>query len=407
MHKNSCKHRHFLVAPIALFLTALVAAELAVQQSAPLQAFLTIANSSPAISVQTGLQLVPESDGRIATTTEIPELLYGSTYVMSEGISHMDVGSMRLMSFHGTYFVSHYDGVVSIAAISSPVLVQQGNQRVLIPVRYQWRFSKQYLKSISSSTEEWLADRTIERIPAVFMETAHRNMAKHESQVLASLPPALSEVSLFHAPSFLLLPSAKEARRIALQKDTLGVLRFYLETNNLQGMQKLLADSDAIEKLSTQHGLQMSSVMLTQAGETSVTALALSEFLTQDPDTWLLMSVHPQYRALAWIGQIPALTRERQMLTWLRLPESNILERAHGPLIMRRWKYTVSRPLSLMAAPHKLFGVLLSEWNNVVGQLDRQGYPERMLRLRNATVSLAEPYRTLLSDVEQNSIHQL
>ncbi len=132
MSQYTHKHRHAVVLPAFLCVLAVQVSLLGNELKA------TSLHAAEAATQYGSVQILPEGKLAIAPG-DVPTLEQGNVLVYGPLAVRLRTAQAELTAFHGGYFVSAQGTATTIAAISTPVLVQVSGQSLLVPANMQIR----------------------------------------------------------------------------------------------------------------------------------------------------------------------------------------------------------------------------------------------------------------------------
>ncbi len=384
-------HRHFLAAPCFLLTIAAIALG---GLGASSQEFVHW-EEHPAGNVfsLTGVRGMVSLGGNIDISGEEIELREGSVLLSSDGLATLRASRFALLGLAGAFHATLQGDVLSVAAISSPVLILDGERRMLVPMGLQWRGTVSSLPSLDAGLGPWADARSAQSLPTHFQEDQLRRIALLPEPE-ETLPTSRMSLPLSFWKLSYLLPKAQERWGERWSDGVLGVLRQRIERGDEEGARALLGDPRFADALSSARGAQVLLSLLLRAPEGSNLESSILSMLQEGHESlWLLTALHPRYRALAWTLPHPAVSEESQAALLFALPQSDILPEALLPFTLERWAQAVSS----LRDPVPFLEELVARLSPFIARLEEQGYPERARHLAQVLLFLAEPHDSSLS----------
>ncbi len=373
----SRKHRHFLAAPLfALSLLVTIAGvsgahRAQVTQETVAVGEITAVRADKTFTLPRGLRGLLREDGVLHDDGGVLSLRQGTVLVASDGMTTVQIGDVFLSAFHGGFLATFNGTKFSVHALTSPVLLERGAFRLIIPAGMQgsWTAAEQ-LPSGSDVTGIAAERERLQMIP--------EGTLRDELSVLAALPPAP-------------LPHSPEDLRMSLQFGDATSLRALLRQ---RAMQTALQSPE----LST----EVLSTLFADTADLPSASQELLQYL-RDDRLWLLLSFHRSYRAAAWenSGAI-GISADARVLRWLQLPSSDVGGNAVSALAVERWAQQVGKYAESLSQPQDFLEPLLRSLRGYRAFAEQRGFPERLQRIAHALRAVIEPFNGRLSDDAKN-----
>jgi hypothetical protein len=118
-----------------------------------------------------------------------PVLHDGALLVSARGLGTIVAGDWTVSALDGAFFLTQSPQSLTVAALSAPVLVSDGDARVLIPVGSQWRAAA--LSPLTDGIAPWKSTQDMKVLPADFIR---KEIAK--APVIAGFCGTTSEASV-------------------------------------------------------------------------------------------------------------------------------------------------------------------------------------------------------------------
>ncbi len=388
-------HRHFVAAPLVLLVAILTLGT----QDSPLWQASALEVPQP-ITVEAGAEEAigggvsvagGEEGASLETSGEEAKLLRGSILLKAEGFARLTVDPWTLTVLDGAAFVERApSGALSVAAITSNVLVEDGNGRgVVIPVSKQWKGTDGKLPSLDGDPLTWGEAAALRDIPQTFFREQRRAA---QGMTSTALPAAVSVIPDLSGSPWM-LPSAQSRSLERNGESVFGYIRSLLGEGEWPTLQAYLSRHDVRAFLQASPlTRQIFPPLALQSPDAQRASLLLLPFLAEDPDAFLLLSLHPVFHVTAWILPRPVLDGEKQALLLLSTPRADTLAEAFSEGIHARWLQAARDAVASAPLPHVLVQLFMEDGANVLQGLQERGYLHRLVRYAEELGDLAELY---------------
>lgn len=296
------RHKHFVVVPLVAALLLLL--QFSYYMTAPRSSLVddvtvshsTATQNDQAVALSHGAAAKVFAASSLESKNSQPVLARGSALFSTKGSLRVTAGALHIRSIAGSFHLTNQEGMLTVAAISAPVLIADSEgYSLLVPVGYQWRGKD--LLELSKG------EANIQPLPSDFL---------HEMQATARTLVSTDEVPLPRVQPFFhgifLLPGAK-ARQDAADKDfAKNELIYALTLNAPERAQQILVEMDQ-EHLADPSLL---SDVLSYAPNTNLQTISKLLEHSSDAELTLLMAAHPNFTEVA----APKLS-DNQLRTWL------------------------------------------------------------------------------------------
>jgi hypothetical protein len=378
-------HRHFLALP-AFTLAMLLSVSLPALSSATLQATVLPWQQE----TEQGRTFVSDSlKGFLFSETDSYQegdtlwLQKGSVLVSSEGMMHVVAGRFTVEGAAGSLHVTLQGDSLTVAALTSPALVNQGHTRVLIPAGYQWNSRQITEDSDVFSWSHWFTATAFQELPSDFLQEQNDLLAHVPS---TALPKSIEPYDVPTA-SVLELPGSLERRQQVWEKDVPSMIRFLVASNDAASLQRFIAMPPVQKVLGGDNARTEMVALVATSSENAPVRSYLLPFLTKDQDLSLLLSVHPAFRAsMGGLIRPDTAGAESTMLFVKSFPFAEVPENDVSPLLIEQWRVTAQS--LLQGQPDEARFLLLQTVAPQVQALQAHGYPERAALYRDALLSL-------------------
>lgn len=336
MPKN--RHRHWVVGPL----------------------FLLLAAVSSATSIS--LSETPPADSSAEGGEEV--LLY------DEGMITIHRGDLSFSGMHGAFTLSEQAGHISVASLTTPVLVRGEDTLVLVPLGLQWRSG---------------GDLVLLQIPPAFQYAKFQELERVSS---SSRSPQWNPSAVL--PAALRLPIAAERHEDAVRIQQLAALSRAVARGN--PLDRMIQSDVVVEALSSEAGYHLLPKFLAELADDPHDRMLLFPFLLREEEGALLALFHPAFRDHAALLAREEMSPRARVLYQRLLPRSDLLPRALSPLVFSRWEEDVAQEFLAYRDPLPLFVALLATIEDVVRESVHHGYVERAQRY----IAAAEHFSSLL-----------
>ncbi|MBU0459118.1 hypothetical protein KJ652_05415 [Patescibacteria group bacterium] len=407
MHSPSLKHRHLLIAPIALA-SLVIFSNL---NRADLLASTAIQNvnndEQGTYEIYKGVQIKPAEDTQLNENDEIVILKKGSVLVRSEGLVVMEAGGMQIMSIAGVIHISYNGGNLTVAALSAPVLVQKGENLVLVPVNQKWR-GDGVINSQKEGLPAWLKSRSPRKIPNTFR--AQQLMAAAQFPInYPSYESPLNKagIALREALSFAQFSMARTRNTEHSADESYRRMQMLVDSGEWDSAEELLDHPWHESHFRLPEGQKLLAESVARVSDQPKLAHKFLQILITDDRVWLLSYIHPDLRNIAWGINRPKLSHEALALHIYTLPVSDILPARLPEYILRKWMEDVE---SIAKSANDPSVILNSISEIIVDQINiyvKDGYPERAKNYRKILYGWRDDYSDHLSAEVLDSINEL
>lgn len=353
------------------------------------------ASDSIALPLRDGSQLLVLPGAEVVVDEDGVALERGQIVLSHRALGAVSAGGYSLQGWNGAFGVVASPQKVTVIALTTPVLVREGEYRLLVPVGAQAILSGP-LPSIDDASA-WAVSRTPLPLPAYYL--------REQLALVGDLPDAFVPVRRGEGaavlPSFvdaLRLPAAKKRAKALADASLLDRLFAALREGDLPAAHSLLLDPalpSVLEGAPEADIAQLASL----AAQHSVLPLFMPLLLPHETFRFIA-SGHPLLREHAAVTEISDLERstEERMLSALLLPSIDTLPDALSPLVAARWQETTSALLA--EYPEKIsmiLGAFLPVWADAVNLQAQAQFPERVARYVDALNVIVAPHEAVVS----------
>ena len=372
MHTETPLHRHLLIVP--LFLVFVVITLVSVFEYIKGDILSVSTGGLPAHVQVEDLQ---ESvwNGQILTK--------GSSIVSTSGLHTFGVGSFDVTLIDGAAVSYIRGGSVTIAALTTPVLVSNGSTRTVIPVGMQWRGSEIFADLNES---EWYSTRSLQSLPERYLREHRLKLSELLDSSELSLSSDTSSVHPIFAP--LQLPKSKERQLQHSAKSMQKVVYKALRDGDRQRASLYLSKVQYHDQWDDAF---LVSLLPLVSDDRALVSLILSK--VESEDIQLLSLFHPAYRAAAWAQLDPKeLSDESEALITAFFPQS---DRSRLPLSDQEYSQWVSF-VSTQRSGDIVY--VLEDMLSLIDEHASQGLVVRSSHLSDAVLTLTKGIQSELSE---------
>jgi hypothetical protein len=332
-------------------------------------------------------------------------MISGEALFSHASLVSVQAGLFTLEGWNGAFSVSVQGESVTVAALTTPVVLQSGFQRTVVPIGTQLRI-QDALPPLGEDAEAWLSARWVLPLPAFYIR---EQIAALDGLSDAEIrwDEALEEATLPAALDVLRLPASQERadaqRSQSAVRDVLSALR----DDDTALVQSFLLQPSLTADLQTPEGKTVFPDILALAAEKGKAALFLP--LISDDSLWLLASFHPLLRDHAWVTEGEgSMGAEARLLRLAFSPRADILPSAMSSLAADRWKEDM---VSLLEERKEqavsLLDTVLPRFAEALAAQASAELPERTLRYSLMFQDIAFPYKASISPRSLTSLAEI
>lgn len=336
-------------------------------------------------------------------------LTQGSLLAASEGIVEVHAGDFSLLGWAGGFSVTVEKGTVSVAALTTPVLIRGPTGRMLVPVRAQWK--GEHLPAYSGDAAAWLAPRSLKALPPAYIEEHITMLRALPSRSMVE--SSAQEENISNLLSFLRLPAARTRLTGERSAKEVVSLASLLEAGRKEELLSRIQQADAVQLLASPEAEPLLPILLKDAAEQGMALWFLPAFV-RDEDRLLLASLHPLLTATTWASAFPVVpSPEGVLLRVLMMPVADVLPEGFGNLAIDHWGSTLRTFLLEQDHPENVLRDLLPMLHASLRHYPDLGYPERAKHYADVLLRAIAPWRfhleglSLLVDLEAMAHHPL
>lgn len=354
--------------------------------------------------LQNGDRVRLAADARLLQSGSLLRLEEG--YVLFSVFGWLDVqaGAWTLSAWSGGFDVRKVGEDVIVAAITTPVLVKNGETVFLLPPRTQSTLRGDYRPFDRAELGAWYAERRAVPLPEHYLRsvlTALRSLAPEEKA-----PRRAATGNKLFAGQFLLADAAKRRLAEVERMERIYAVEQAAGESDPGELQRLLLMPETADILRNYAGREVRARILARAAERGRAALLLPLFLAGQEE-WLLASAHSLLREYAWVMSIPEnVGEEMRVMRLLQLPASDHEPEGILDVTADRWSMELQATMEendATAWANQLLPLLGQE---IVG-LRQAGFPERSSRFAARILSLPVWESETLSPLVQRSLESI
>jgi hypothetical protein len=397
------RHRHFLALPLFIFSLVAIATAGGAMTASAVMTGSVVSNDVVSVADDTPFTFadLPAagflSDGGLAHEAQGRLWLEdGAMLVTTPSMVVVRAGDMEFTTVQGGFLLIKGSKVVTIMALTAPVLVRNEQYRFVVPTGYQGEWSAAELPTIQ--TLATVADQ-LTTLTTILPETRVQQLAKLTSIAPLELPAFASSADDVW-PSFLTLEKSADRQAAADTLEAFSQLRSAIAMGDLGGARELLGQPLVQNALKNVPDESMLRTLVILAQTMPSIERDLISYV-HDADFWLLLSLHPRFSLAAWEtdGPVEAPLSVRTQ-RFLQFPSSDVAE-AHANGAVERWKKQLASYLQGANDAPGFVSLLLKSMRSYKDFAAANNLPERLLRYAEAIRELSGPYAADLSEEDR------
>ncbi|OGJ59797.1 hypothetical protein A2881_00820 [Candidatus Peribacteria bacterium RIFCSPHIGHO2_01_FULL_55_13] len=368
-------HRHSVILP--LLALSILGTGVAANSSGGMQAVSApfLSHGQTLIVHPSGVQGIVLEGARMDETESIPELLEGSALIVSHAPIELRVGAFRVQSIGGGYHITKSGNGITVAALTTPVLLTKGALRAVVPVGMQWKITGESLPLWKEGAQAWMDARSVRPLPKRFWDEQRELL--QTILVKNTLPEARVQIPLKPEAGVAELPEAGNRRAAEWSQSVLGVLRSRVESDDVITVQELLLRPDLAEAFSTPRARSVAATLLFSDDRSSAMQQQLLPILLSQSDLWLLLSLHPAVSTVAWTLPAPAHDGETAALRLFLFPYADRSDAAGHASAWNRWQEELLASVQASADRASIGNELIIRLGALAQSREEGGYPAR------------------------------
>lgn len=373
------RHRHLVALP---FLALVMASSMPFAVGS-LHASLIgqpAAESDPDVHTLSDGTVVVTQDGgafRVDGAWVVPE--QGTLLLAGNALVNATYQDMDVLGWNGAYTLAVNGDVLTVAALTSPVVVRRDAERVVVPVGMQWR-SDVALTSDSSDLSSWMQPRLPLPLPSSYVQQQHAVLRT------LSLPmPVVTAPATISLPASLQFPEARRRSATAEVGEHVDAVLQQMGSADVATLRALLSDAQTVSALSAPEAADALPALLHAATQREGLVTYVLPFVAEDRDLWLLTSFHPSTQAAAWTLPAPVSARaDDALLRLMLLPASDRLSRPISGFTYDRWSMDLRDAVVADEHPDALLRALTPVVSSALDTARVAGYEHRASDLLRA-----------------------
>jgi len=408
MSSGKLRHRHVLFAPILALIVVVTASQgVALRASVGEEHIENENEEMQILHLSDDIQVVLFRGATVDRSEDL-RIEAGQVLLSGKGLIKVDAWHYQLTSIAGAFHVTVRDQVVTVAAISAPVLVQWEDQAVLVPVGLQWR-GRGKLVTLQEGLEAWFTARELKTVPVAFRleQLTHLSSLTEDSSDTPSLNIAFLSESIGMDMEPLQLPAARERAQEHRTDALLKQVAMYVAKGDREGAHDLLILEEAEDAVKSDRGVQALIKLLPESSGDPLLIRDVLTLLLQDAHVWFLLSIHPDYRESVWGLGRPDLTEEQFLVHLVTLPQSDILPEGLREFVLERWQLNLSDAAESMEDPSTFLAHLLDLLITLIRSYNHNDYPQRAALLTHLLLELSDLHPGVISEEQRAQLHEL
>ena len=321
----------------------------------------------------------------------------GEMIVNHVSLATVHAGPFVLEGWRGAFGAAIQGESVTVVALTTPVLVLSGEQRMIVPAGSQVRLNRA-IPSLNDGISAWAQARTVLPLPAHYVRERLEMLQDIPQPTVAvrsgegdwSMPPVLDT---------LRLPSARQRSQEELDAQRLADLFLALRMGDAARIQTSLLDEELQEYLKVSVSKRDLPDIISLASQSTFMPLFLPLAL-RDESFWMLASAHPFLRDHAWVTSTDLVpSDESRMVRLFSVPRADLQPEGMSSLSVERWQQELTAMLADQSASEgpAVLDAFIPHWTEVVRAQAQANLPERTQRYSSIISSVAAPYETRLA----------
>ncbi len=370
------RHRHFVAAPLVLAGLMMIWGTVSGPPLAAVRA--SVLTDAPVRliggSVQGDVLAVAEGVVRLAAT--------GSVLVRAEGMVEVESAGVRLRVASGIARIGRSDGVLTVEAVSAPVLARLAHDLVAVPAGMRWEWSGEALPTLDDGLFAWWTARRPQPLP---VHRTFTTLALSGATLPSALPLARDVKAGDPWSAALTLPAASVRWQERSAADLLADVEDALLLRSASGALAAIAHARDAGVFASITGQARLPALLAASDGLPGASVALAIEVAMQPHGNALLPLLPTASALAILPQVAAdQTLEESLLAALLFPLADRGREALAASAVQTWSDGLL-PLSQSLDQPEIFrSILRAELQAVVVEAKRNGWVERAERYEKA-----------------------
>jgi hypothetical protein len=397
------RHRHLVAFPVLVAVLAFSIADTQVDIPDVLGSVSHIFGSTEdeRFTFESGIHGLVYAGGQLEEEGDHLVFTKGSALISSKGVTHIESDGIRITTMNGAVHLTRGTRSLVIAALTSPAVIESGDQRMVVPVGMQWEI-KEGMATLNDGFTLWMKSRLPMPLPVSFVERkmGDLSLVKAPESVLPELRQMLP---LDILPEEQLLLEVSESHKENLRHEhVLGVVRSAVESVDADRFEELLNVPIVTAALATERGKEVSATLLSSIDQqhTVLRMLVLQQIIDNET-VWLASSFHPQYRDIAWSIFEPDVSVESHLSRTFLLPFSTFSADDFSDFVFERFAVSLRGMLGKVGDSDAFGEHIVQAHMPLIDRLEERGYPRRAKHLSQTLLELIADIENPTEAVEQ------
>jgi hypothetical protein len=318
-------------------------------------------------------------------------LTSGVVRLGSQSEVSLGIDSLTATVFDGGLYAAKNSDAVTIAAISSPVFITHGDQRMMVPVGMQWIFNKDSIEPLTAGFKDWMHARMLSPLPSHFLEEQIIALHLAEQHIEETLPPIRSHLPVEAlSVDTLLLPVSLAEEEQKRERHVLGVVRKAIEGNDTVYFAELSQNEEVLRAIQSPRGRTVLGVLLSQRDLDTAMKMEVLLRIADTEVMWNVTSFHPEYRDIAWSLMGPDVSVESQLARAFLFPFSLFSAEEVSDFVLDRYRMTVLGMMENVGDSSLFVDNIIDAHLTLIDRLEAKGYPRRAAHMSDTLVALID-----------------
>lgn len=346
-----------------------------------------------------GLSGVLRPGGEADVRSAALMLAEGDLLLRCEGFCTVRAGTASVYALAGALQTVRRGQDITVAAVSSPVLVSLGGSWTLVPVGYQWKLREAPSADVGDGAA-WMAARAFLELPDAYRQETLRRVRDLPVAVSVSVPRPWTGVA-----DALRLPSAQRRSVEIAEESAVRAFIRAAHAGDDRTLRAALADP-AVRSALAQASREDLSLAVAGVREAPFLLEVLS-FLLRDPAAATLAALHPELRDAAWVAGV-AFPSDAQLsaIRLLQFPAADALPVSAQPLTAERWSQDGAEFLAGQSDPLAFAATFQARMRAQIALFTASALPERAARYAQLSAAVLAPYAAFLPPERQEEIRR-
>lgn len=333
------------------------------------------------------------ADGTRFEVGDETELQEGAVTILTRGKVALRAGDARIVAFDGGFFVAYDSHALSVAALTAPVLIERASEWSIVPIQSQVRMDGNGVAEPSGIPESFLQQKLAQLQSLDMMEKLSFPLTRSTS------PAAPDDVLQFG--------SAIQRSEAEWGREMIANLRTLVSQKDVVKAVTLLRDSSVLQAVSLEENGGSLMLLMAEAKESSEVEALLFPSVAQNSEDFILLSLHPDLRSVAWTLPVPeGISKASRELRLILLPSTDVSAEAITPLVVAKWQADLSEVLHSSPDPAAFASILEQKMEGALVRMRDANYPERLERYSQALRHFRSEALNVIAPVMQQVISQ-